>query len=446
MLTKPKKNDIDSVDWSALAEDVLKAAAKSGATAAEVSASTESGFSVSVRMGEVETVEYNRDKGFGITVYFGQRKGSASTSDTSLEAVHAALEAACAIAEVTGSDPSAGLADKALMATHYPELDLYHPWNLTAEQGIELALECESQARAQDKRITNSEGCSLATHQGSYVYANSHGFLGAYSTTRHSCALVGLDGSNMQRDYSYTVARDPEDLHSVAMVAREAAERTVRRLGARRLSTRRAPVIFEAEIARGLLGAFVGAIRGSNLYREASFLLNHLGKKVFPDSVRIYQQPHLLKGLGSAPFDAEGVVTAPRDFVRDGLLESYVLSSYSARKLGMETTGNAGGVHNLFINTGNQDLAGLLRQMDTGLFVTEVMGQGVNLVTGDYSRGVAGFWVEKGVIQYPVEEITIAGNLRDMLLNLVAVANDIDARGNIQTGSILLDEMMIGGA
>lgn len=434
--------------WQTLANDVLKMAQAEGASQAEVAISSETGFSVNVRLGEVETVEYNRDKGLGVTVYFGQRTGSASSSDTSLEAVKNAVIAACNIARFTNEDPYTGLADANRMAAqHYPDLDLYHPWSLTPEQAIQMAQECETQARAFDTRIVNSEGASVATHQGMHVYANSHGFNGAYASSRHSlnCSLVAQDSQGMQRDGSYTVARDAADLETIATVAKQAGERTIQRLDARRLTTRQTPVIFHAEIASGLLGCFLSAIAGSSLYRKASFLVDHLGKPVFTDHVHIYERPHLLKGLGSSPFDAEGVATQDRDLVVDGVLQSYLLGSYSARKLGMQSTGNAGGAHNVLIQTSDNNLSDLLKQMHTGLLITELMGQGINLVTGDYSRGAVGFWVENGEIQYPVEEITIAGNLREMFRQIVSVGNDIDKRRSILTGSILLENMMIAG-
>lgn len=433
--------------WQSLTRDILQEAKTQGASQAEVAINNTVGFSVSVRMGEIETVEFNRDKGIGISVYFGKRKGSASSSDISPEAIKNAVTAACHIARFSGEDEYSGLADPALMATQYPELDLYHPWSIETEQAIQMALECENQARALDKRITNSEGASVGSYQGLYTYGNSHGFIGSYATSRHSlnCTLVAQDSNGMQRDYSYTTARDPVDLASTTTVAREAMQRTVRRLGAQRLKTCRVPVIFHAELAGGLIRSFLAAISGGSLYRKASFLVDHLGQRVFAPQIHIYERPHLLKGWGSAPFDAEGVVTRDHDLVREGVLQSYLLSSYSARKLGMQTTGNAGGAHNILIDTSQHDLPNLLKQMDTGLLVTEVLGQGVNLVTGDYSRGAAGFWVEKGEIQYPVEEITIAGNLRDMFQQIVAIGNDIDHRHSILTGSILLENMTIAG-
>ncbi len=417
---------------------ILDEAKRQGASAAEAGVNAENGLSVTVRLGEVETVEHNRDKGLGVTVYFGQRKGSASTSDFSREAIGETVAAASAIA---------GLADAERMAGHIPDLDLCHPWALAAERAIELATECEAAARTVDKRITNSEGATVSSHSGRRVYGNSHGFLGAYPSSRHSvsCAVIADDGNGMQRDYWYTVARDSADLEAVRSVGQRAGERTVRRLGGQRLSTRQAPVLFVAEIAGSLFGNFVRAVRGESLYRKSSFLLDQLGETIFPDFIHIHEQPHLKKALGSAPFDSEGVATQARDLVTAGVLQSYVLDSYAARKLGMETTGNAGGVHNLTIDSGGLDFAGLLKEMGTGLLVTEMMGMGVNIVTGDYSRGAAGFWVENGTLQYPVEEITIAGNLRDMFKGVVAVGNDVETRGNTRSGSVLIERMTIAG-
>ncbi len=427
--------------------DILHEARSQGASAAEAAISMETGLSVTVRLGEVETLEHQRDKGLGVTVYFGQRKGSASSSDLSPQALQETVRAASNIARFTAADDSAGLAEASLMAQTLPDLDLCHPWAPSAEHAITLAQQCEAAARSADTRITNSEGASITSHEGLYVYGNSHGFIGSYPSTRHSisCAVIGQDGNTMQRDYWYSVARAHTDMDDGVLVGQRAAERTLRRLNGRRLSTRQTPVIFEAAIASSLLSHFVSAIRGGNLYRKASFLLDHLGKRIFPTHVHIHEQPHLLRALGSAPFDNEGVATQARDLVQGGILQGYVLDSYSARKLGMQTTGNAGGVHNLFIEPGQHDLDGLLRTMHSGLLVTELLGSGVNTVTGDYSRGAAGFWVENGEIQYPVEEITIAGNLRDMYQQLAAVGNDIDPRGNIRTGSLLIENMTVAG-
>lgn len=430
-----------------LMADILQEAKRQGATSAEVDVGVNKGFSVTVRKGDVETVEYNQDKAVGITVCFGKRTGSASLSDVRSEAICAAVQAACNIARFTDEDQYSGLASKDQLAFNYPEIKLYYPWHITVEKAIDLARECETMALSQDKRITNSEGATVSTIEAWNGYGNSEGFVGVFPITRHemSCVLIAKQHEEMQRDYSYTVASDPKLMESAAHVAKDAATRTVRRLGAQRLSTRTTPVIFAAEEARGLLGHLVSAITGSSLYRKSSFLVDHLGKQIFAKHVYIDEQPHLDKALGSSPFDDDGVATRANVFVEEGVLKSYCLGVYSARKLGMQTTGNAGGVHNLFINTGKKDLSQLLKTMNTGLLVTELMGQGVNIVTGDYSRGASGFWVENGEIQYPVEEITIAGTLQDMYANLVEVGNDIDMRGNIKTGSILLEEMMVAG-
>ncbi|MFP5506701.1 MAG: metalloprotease PmbA [Gammaproteobacteria bacterium] len=434
-------------ELEALVRLVLDESKACGASAAEAGVSLEAGLSVTVRLGEVETLEYHRDRGVGVTVYFGQRKGSASTSDFAPQALRETVRAACDIARYTNEDDCAGLADAALMAKDIPDLDLCHPWAIDAAGGIELAQRCEAAARDADARITNSEGATLSSHQGLRVYGNSHGFIAGYPSSRHSlsCSVIAGRDEHMQRDYWYDVARRHEDLDSAEHIGRLAAERTLRRLEGRKLGTRQVPVIFAAEIATGLFRSFVSAVRGSSLYRKSSFLLDHLGKPVFPDFVHIHEQPHLRGALGSAPFDSEGVATGARDLIAGGVLQGYVLDSYSARKLGMQTTGNAGGVHNLSVDPGGLDAEGLLREMGTGLLVTELMGQGVNLVTGDYSRGAAGFWVENGVVQYPVEEITIAGNLKDMFMNIVAIGSDVEHRGNYRTGSVLIERMTVAG-
>lgn len=430
-----------------LVSDLLRRARARGASAAEAGASLSAGFDVSVRLGEVETLQHQRDRGLALTVYFGQRKGSASTADFSPAAIADALEAACSIARHTAEDPCAGLAEPARMARELPDLDLYHPWALTPEQGIELARRCEQSARDQDARITNSEGATVETQRALQVYGNSHGFLGARSGTRHgiSCAVIGRSGESMQRDFWYTVARDPAQLEDAVAVGEEAARRTLRRLGATRLATQEAPVLFVPQMARGLVAHLVGAVSGGSLYRKASFLVDSLGRQLFPENVRIHEQPHLRGAMGSAAFDAEGVATAPRDLVSDGVLQGYVLDSYSARRLGMETTGNAGGVHNLTLAPGELDFDELLREMGQGLVVTELMGQGVNLVTGDYSRGAAGFLVSGGELQRPVEEITIAGNLAEMFRRISAVGKDMDVRSNVRCGSLLIERMTIAG-
>ena len=430
-----------------IVQDLLDEAKKQGASAAEAGLSQETGLSVSVRLGDVETIEHHCSQGLGVTVYFGQRKGSASTTDLSPASIKETVSAACSIARYTSEDEFSGLPDKELLATEFPDLDLNHPWHLGTENAIELALECEEAARNFHADITNSEGASINTHQGNYVMGNSLGFLHGYPTTRHSlsCSVLAQRGDSMQRDYWYSVARNEINLESPKEIGKKAAERVLRRLEGRSLSTRQCPVLYSAEIASGLLASFIGAISGGNLYRKSSFLLNALDTQVFPEFIRIYEQPHLKGALGSAAYDGEGIATKSRDIVSDGILRSYVLSTYSARKLGLQSTGNAGGVRNLSITTSNLDLKAMLKQLGTGLLVTELMGQGVNILTGDYSRGAAGFWVENGEIQYPVEEITIAGNLKDMLKNIVAVGNDIDYRGNVRTGSILVERMSIAG-
>jgi PmbA protein len=435
-------------DLESIIERALEEARARGASQAEAAVSQDTGLSVGVRLGEVETLEHQRDRSMGITVYFGQRKGSASTADFSLDAVRATVAKACSIARFTAEDAASGLADAALMARAPASLDLSHPWSITADRAIEIAKTCEAAALGFDARINNSEGASLATHQGLHVYGNTHGFVGGYPTTAHtlSCVVLAGTGEDMQRDYWYSSSRDWRELEPGEAIGRESARRTIARLGPRKLSTRRSPVLFVPEIARGLIGHFTAAIRGSSQYRQSSFLLNSVGQQVFPAGFSIAERPHIPKAMGSAPFDDEGVATRDRELVADGVLTGYILSSYSARKLGLETTGNAGGAHNLLVAP---NLAGgmdaLLSRLGTGLLVTELMGQGVNMVTGDYSRGAAGFWVENGSIQYPVAEITIAGNLREMLMGIAAVGDDVDARGGTRVGSILLEEMTIAG-
>jgi PmbA protein len=438
---------LPSQQLQSIAKEILHEAKRLGATEAEVGISANKGFSVSAHDGEVEKVEYHQDKVIEITVYVGKRSGSSSLSDIRPEAVKAAVEAACHIAKFTDEDPASGIADKSELAFNYPTLDTSYPWNISVEQAIEMALQCEREAIAYDKRIISAEEASVVTGQVVSIYANSHGFIGLFPYSRHemSCVVVAKEGDDMQRDYSYTLATDPKQLESVSTVAKHAAERTVMRLGARQLRTMRAPVIYAAEEARGLIGHFVAAIAGGSLYRKASFLLDHLNQKVFPEFMHIQEHPHLAHALGSAPFDDDGVATRDNIFIENGVLRNYVLGVYSARKLGMKTTGNAGGVHNLTVSTGNKNLNELLKTMDKGLLITEMMGQGINIVTGDYSRGVGGFWVENGQIQYPVNEITVAGKLQDIYARIREVGNDVDVRGNIRTGSILIEEMMIAG-
>jgi PmbA protein len=430
-----------------IVQNLLDEAKQQGATAAEAGLSQENGLSVTARMGEVETIEHHCDQGLGITVYFGQRKGSSSTTDLSSDAIKETVSAACSIARYTSEDEFAGLPDKDLLATEFPDLDLNHPWELTADEAIALTIECEAAALSFHPDISNSEGATVNTHEGIRVMGNSLGFLQGKLSTRHSlsCSVVAQHGDSMQRDYWYSVARNANDLETAAAIGKKAAERTIRRLDARRLSTRQCPVLYCAEIASGLIGSLVGAISGGNLYRKSTFLLDALDTQIFPDFIRIHEQPLIKGALGSAAYDAEGIATQARDIVSDGYLRGYVLSTYSARKLGLQSTGNAGGVHNLTITPGTNDFQSMLKLLDTGLLVTELMGQGANLVNGNYSRGATGFWVENGEIQYPVEEITIAGNLKDMFKNIVAVGNDVDYRGNIRTGSILIERMSIAG-
>ena len=437
--------DLDSLrEIAALAMDLAR---KSGASASEAAVSRTAGLDVNVRLGDVETIEHTQDNSLGVTVYFGHSKGAASSTDFRTSAVRETVEAACRIARHTAQDEFSGLADSDRMAVDPPDLDLFHPWTLSTEEAIALALETETAARDHDPRITNSDGASVSRHDGDYVYGNSHGFLEGYSSSRNSlsCVVIAEDSSGMQRDYWYSSARDPDSLEPAAQIGLTAARRALRRLGARKLDTRNAPVLYEADIARGVIGHFVSAVRGANLYRKASFLVDRLGERVMAEHLRIHEQPHLRGALASAAFDGEGVATTPRDLITDGVLQGYVLDSYSARKLGISTTGNAGGVHNLTVDSGPKSFETLVAEMGTGLLVTELMGMGINIVTGDYSRGAAGFWVEGGEIAYPVEEITIAGNLADMFLGIREVGADVDARGAVRTGSLLIDEMTIAG-
>jgi PmbA protein len=435
-----------------MSESVLRMAKSAGATAAEAEISLGFGQNVSVRMGETETIEYNRDKGMSVTVYFGQRKGHASTSDLSAQALQETVDAACNIARYTAQDEFCGLADAALMAQEMPDLDLYHPWLISVEQALEIATICEAAARNVDSRINNSEGAAVSAYEGMFAYANSHGFSGGYPSSRHSisCSVIAEAEDGMQRDYWYSSARNAGDLDSAEFVGMLAGERTVRRLGCRKIKTAQVPVLFEAPLASGLISSLVGAISGGNLYRKSSFLLDSLGKQVMSPIVDIYEDPFLKRGLASASFDNEGVATRSRSLVEKGVLQGYMLSSYSARKLGMTATGNAGGNHNLIVSHAGGDAErldfdDLLKTMGTGLLVTELLGSGLNMVTGDYSRGAAGFWVENGVIAYPVEEITIAGNMRDMFRQIIALGSDVLVQGSKQTGSILIERMTVAG-
>jgi PmbA protein len=436
----------------AIAGQLLDRARRAGADQAEVSCSEDAGLEVNVRMGEVETVEATRDRGIAVTVYFGKRKGSASTADLREESLAATVEQACAIASHTEDDPAAGLADAGLMAREpasgWPDYDAWHPWALDAERAIDLALACEQAGRDVDPRIANSDGASTSTGTSLGVYANSHGFRGRERGTHLSlgCALLAGQGDAMQRDGWYSTALSPDDLESAASIGREAARRTLARMSPRQLPTGTVPVLFAAEVARSLVGHLVGAVSGGALYRRASFLLDAAGSRVFPDWFAIDEDPFLPRGFRSAAFDAEGVATRASPLVADGVLQRYVLGSYSARKLGLATTANAGGVHNLRVRSNAGDLDMLLRNMGRGLLVTELMGQGVNAVTGDYSRGAAGFWVEGGAIAFPVDGVTIAGNLREMFAAVEAVGSDIDPRSHLLTGSILVGRMTVAGA
>jgi PmbA protein len=442
--SSPQLANLKEVVSLALAEAKAR-----GASQCEADASQNRGLSTTVRLGEVETVEYQRDRGVAVTVYFGKRKGSASTADLSAQAVRDTVEKASTIARYTAEDDAAGLADPEELARDIPDLQLDHPWSITPDEAVTLARSTEAAGLAVDARLTNSEGATVSTQRDVRVYGNSHGFLEGFASTSHSlsCVLLAQQGDDMQRDYWYSTARNANDLQKHEEIGQKAAERALRRLGAHRLTTRKAPIVFAPELARGFFGHFTAAIRGSAQYRKSSFLLGAAGQQVFPGFMQFDERPHILQGLASSPFDEEGVVTRDRALVQNGVLQGYVLGSYSARKLGLKTTGNAGGIHNLLISAPGKSLAfeALLKQMGTGLFVTELMGQGVNGVTGDYSRGASGFWVENGVIAHPVHEITIAGNLKQMYRDIVALGTDVDVRGAIRTGSVLLSEMTIAG-
>ncbi|WP_205230146.1 metalloprotease PmbA [Azospira oryzae] len=438
-------------DLLQLARDTVALATRGGASAAEVDVSEGFGQSVSVRQGEVETIEYNRDKGIGVTVYLGQRKGYASTSDFSRQALAQTVDAALAIARYTAEDPCAGLPEKALLAKQWQDPQLYYPWQLSVEGAIDLARRCEDAAFAVSPLVKNSEGATVSLQEGQFATANSLGFAGGYPSSRHyiACSVIaGKKGRNaeMQRDDWYSTHRDPADFPAPESIGDYAARRALSRLGGRKVKTCEVPVIFEAPIASGLLGNFVYAASGGSLYRKASFLVDSLGKRIFAPGINISERPDLPKGLASGPFDNDGVATRSRQVVSDGVLNGYFLSVYTARKLGMTTTGNAGGCHNLVLEPGREDLAGLIRQVKRGLLVTELLGQGVNYVNGDYSRGAAGYWIENGEIAYPVEEITIAGNLKEMFMNIAGVGNDVVVRGSKQTGSILIQRMTVAGA
>lgn len=432
-----------------ISEDTLKLAKQAGASDAEVDVSFGTGQNVSIRLGATENIEYNRDKGISVTVFFGHRKGFASSSDFSPQAVKDTVDAACNIAKFTAEDTFCGLADAALMASNPIDLDLYHPWQISVEEAAEIAKNCEAVALSVDKsRITNSEGASVSTSEGNFIYANSHGFVGGYASSRHSisCSVIAEEADAMQRDYWYTNARDVNEMATAESVGRLAGERTVRRLGVRPMKTGQYPILFEAPLAGGLISSLVSAISGGNLYRKSSFLLDSLGQEIASSLLNIEELPHLKKGLASSPFDNEGVRTQPRLLVKNGVLQGYMLSSYSARKLGLQTTGNAGGAHNLVVQDTGQSFSDLLKMMGTGLLVTEILGHGLNMVTGDYSRGAAGFWVEKGIIAHPVEEITIASNVKEMLKQIVAIGDDAVMPSAKQTGSILIERMTVAAS
>lgn len=430
-----------------IAAQVLSLARAKGASAADTELSESIGQSVTVRHGEVETIEYTRDKGLAVSVYIGKQRGHASTSDLTPQAVRDTVEKALTIAKFTAADDCAGLADEDLLARDFPDLQLHHPWALDVERAIEMARTCEAAAFAVDKRINNSEGASVGTHESHFVYANSLGFMAGFPSSRHSisCAVIGGKDDDMQRDDWYTSSRDPGALARPEEVGTIAGQRTLRRLGARKIATTQVPVVFEAPLATGLLGNFVSAASGGSLYRKSSFLVDALGRQIFAPGVTIAERPHLPCGLASTSFDEEGVATHERNVVEGGVLKGYFLGSYSARKLGMRSTGNAGGNHNLLLEPGTEDLAGLLRRMGRGLLVTELLGMGVNMVTGDYSRGAAGFWVEDGAIAFPVQEVTIASNLKDMFLGIGAVGSDVFVRGSRSSGSVLVERMTVAG-
>lgn len=439
---------VDEAKSQQMVRDAIAMAQSLGATQSEVGMASSIGFHVSVRMGEIDTLEFNRDKAIGITVYVNNRKGSASTTDIHPDSLRQTVEAAIHLAKLTEADPFSGLAESNEMANDLNDLKLYHPWNISVENAIELAKICEKSAFSMDNRIKNSEGASLNTSQSYRVYGNSHGFIGAYPSTRHSlsCTVIAQeDSTGMERDYDYTLSRNAHGLTAPETVGRLAAENAVKRLHARKVPTQKVPVIYHSKVASGFLGHFLAGISGGRLFRQSSFLQDSLGKKHFPDHIHIYERPHLLGELASANFDNDGVATTEKDFVRDGIVQNYVLSAYSSRKLKMPNTGNAGGVHNIRVSHTEDTLASLIKKMDRGLLITELMGPGVNLVTGDYSRGASGFWVENGEIQYPVHEVTVAGQLKNMFLNCVAIGNDIDIRHSVQTGSILIAEMTVAG-
>jgi PmbA protein len=427
--------------------DLIQLSHKHGASSAEAVISKTKGIGVSSRCQELENIEFNQEGALGITVYVGKNKGSASTADLSHAALEQTAKAAIDIAKYTSADEFSGLVDKSLQATDIPDLDLYHPYEIEPEQAIEYCIAAEKAAFEHDDRIVNSDGASFSSYTGFKVYGNSNGFVEGYPSSRHSlsCSVIAQHEDEMQRDYAYTVDREFGQLLTPEFVGEKAAKSAVSMLQARKLDTGQIPVVFHAEVASSLFGHLVSAISGGSLYRKSSFLLDSLGKQIFPEFLTIEERPHIKKGLASSPFDSEGVATCDRNIIEAGVLTTYLLTGYSSRKLGLQTTGHAGGIHNWLVNHTDKDLSALLKKMGSGLLVTELMGQGVNTVTGDYSRGAAGFWVENGEIQYPVSEITIAGNLTDMFQQIVGIGGDVEKRGAVQTGSILIENMQVAG-
>jgi len=448
MGTIAKRETLDRAELENLVSLALDEARQRGVDQAEAAASQDKGLSTTARLGEVESLEYTNDRGIGITVYKDTRKGNASTSDMSPEAIRATVAKACTFATLTAQDKHAGLADAEFMCQDVKDLDLDHPWEIDADKAIEMAIESEAAGLASDARVSNSEGATISTNRGTRAYGNTHGFIGSYSRTSHSITWVLLAEADgvMQRDYHYTASRSGDGLEDAADVGRRAGEKTVSRLGARKIKTTRAPVLYVPDVARGFVGHAIGAISGGAQYRRSSFLLDAAGEKLFPGFVSIQERPHLPGAMASAPYDGEGVATYDREIVSDGVLQAYVLGSYSARRLGLATTANAGGTQNLIVPGGGKSQAELIGEMGTGLVVQELIGQGVNGVTGDYSRGAVGHWIENGEVQYPVHEVTIAGNLRDLYKHIAAIGDDQDIRGGIRCGSIVVEEMIIAGA
>ena len=441
------RSTLDQRELEDIVSLLLREAREQGADQAEAAASHAIGLSATARLGSVESLEYTNDRGVGVTVYKSQKKGSASTSDFSPAALREAVIKACSFANHTAADEYSGLADEEMMAHDFPELELVHEWGLQSDEAIRIAIECEDAARGFDSRITNSEGASVTSSSSVSVYGNSHGFLAGYPKTSHSisCVVVGESNGDMERDYWYSSARDAMDLETPEEIGKTAARRTVQRLGSRKIKTGKTPVLFAPEVARGFIGHAISAVSGGAQYRKSTFLLDAVGEKIFPEFVQIQERPHIPKGMSSTPFDAEGVATRDRDLVVDGVLQGYILGSYSARRLGLQTTANAGGAHNLLVPGGSEDMQSLIRSFDRGILVHELIGQGVNAVTGDYSRGAVGYWIEQGEICYPVNEITIAGNLRDLYHQITAIGNDQDLRSGIRCGSLLVDAMTIAG-